>query len=103
MTTVSKYWWLALVKAIVLIFLAIFTFRHPFNALVGLGVYISISFLITGIFQTALAITSRDIRPNWCWMLAGGLLDIVFAFVLFSNPAVTAATLPFVVGFWVLF
>ena len=45
---------------------------------------------------------SRDSLPNWGWGLAGGLFDIIFALILLSNPALTATTLPFVVGFWII-
>jgi uncharacterized membrane protein HdeD (DUF308 family) len=68
----------------------------------GVAIYIGISLLITGILQTGTAIGFKDLFPNWGWVLAGGLLDIVFGFVLLSNPALTAASLPFVVGFWII-
>ena len=79
-----------------------FVFRHPVNALIGIAIYIGISLLMTGILQTGASIASRDTIPNWGWGLAGGLIDILFGFVLLSNPALTAASLPFVVGFWII-
>ena len=30
-------------------------------------------------------------------------MDVVFAFILLSNPAITATVFPFVVGFWMIF
>ena len=35
--------------------------------------------------------------------LVEGAVDILFAFVLLTNPEVTAAVFPFVVGFWIIF
>ena len=102
MQTVQKLWWFNLLRGIVLLLLAFFVFRHPVNALVGVAIYIGISLLITGLLQTGASIGFRDLFPNWGWILAGGLLDIVFGFVLLSNPALTAATLPFIVGFWII-
>ena len=103
MKTLSKYWWIALLKGIILIILAIFVFRHPIGALVGVAVYIGVSLLLTGITQTLVSIAGKDAVPNWGWGLAGGLFDIFFSIFFLSNPALTAAALPFVVGFWMIF
>ncbi len=102
MKTLQKLWWFTLLRGIILLILAFFVFRHPANALMGVAIYIGISLLITGILQTGASIGFKDLFPNWGWVLAGGLLDMVFAFVLLSNPALTAASLPFVVGFWII-
>ena len=40
-----------------------------------------------------------DGDEGWGWILAGGIFEIVFAFILLSNPLLTATTLPFVLGF----
>ncbi len=102
MQTLQKLWWITLLRGIILLMLAFFVFRHPANALMGVAIYIGISLLITGILQTGASIGFKDLFPNWGWILAGGLFDIVFGFVLLSNPALTAASLPFVVGFWII-
>ena len=103
MNTLSKYWWVSLLKGIILIILAIFVFRHPVGALVGIAIYIGVSLLLTGIIQTIVSVAGKDSVPNWGWGLAGGLFDIFFAIVFLSNPALTAAAIPFVVGFWMIF
>jgi uncharacterized membrane protein HdeD (DUF308 family) len=102
MKTLQKLWWFTFLRGVILLILAFFVFRHPVNALIGVAIYIGISLLITGILQTGASIGFRDLFPNWGWILAGGLLDIVFGIVLLSNPALTAITLPFVVGFWIM-
>jgi uncharacterized membrane protein HdeD (DUF308 family) len=98
-----KYWWLVLIKGIILIVLALFVFRHPVGALVGLTLYIGITLLFTGIFLIIAALSLRKSEEDWGWRLAEGILDVLFAFILLSNPGVTAAVFPFVVGFWVIF
>ena len=102
MKALKKIWWLTLLRGIILVLLAFFVFRHPLNALVGVALYIGISLLITGIVQTGVSFSFRNTVPNWGWGLAGGLIDILFGFVLLSNPVLTAASLPFVVGFWII-
>ncbi|WP_276388360.1 HdeD family acid-resistance protein [Eudoraea chungangensis] len=102
MKTVSKYWWLTLVRGLVLILLAVMVFKHPVGALVGVAMYLSISLLFVGITQIFMAIATKQTQDNWGWTLTVGLIDVFIAFILLSNPAVTAATLPFVVGFWLI-
>lgn len=97
-----KFWWMFLLKGIVLILLAFYVFRHPVGALVGLALYIGIATLVTGIILLlATAAGPRD--ENWGWRIAEGIIDIIFGLILLSNPAVTATVLPFVVGFWIMF
>ena len=102
MRGLQKLWWFTLLRGIILVLLAFFVFRHPVNAILGVAVYIGVSLLLTGIIQTGVSFATRDIIPNWGWALAGGLIDILFGFVLLSNPVLTAASLPFVVGFWII-
>ena len=102
MKTLQKLWWYTLLRGIILILLAFFVFRHPVNAILGVAVFIGISLLLTGIVQIGISFASRGVIPNWGWALAGGLIDILFGFVLLSNPALTAVSLPFVVGFWII-
>ena len=97
-----KYWWLILLKGIVFLILSFFVFSHPVSSLVGVALYIGISLLLTGIFMMVMALGSRDTLENWGWRLAEGIIDVIFAIVLLSNPGVTATVLPFVVGFWMM-
>ncbi|TDQ19034.1 uncharacterized membrane protein HdeD (DUF308 family) [Algoriphagus boseongensis] len=102
MKALQKLWWLTLLRGIILVLLAFFVFRHPVEALVGVALYVGISLLVTGIVKAGASFSLRNTIPNWGWGLAGGLIDILFGFVLLSNPALTAASLPFVVGFWII-
>jgi len=98
----AKNWWLMLLKGIVLIVLSFFVFKHPIASLVGLATFIGVALLLTGIFLIIASIMVREVDDNWGWRLFGGIIDVIFAIVLLSNPGITAAVLPFVVGFWVI-
>jgi len=98
----SKNWWLLLLKGIVLIVLSFLVFRHPVEALVGLSVFIGVALLLTGIFQIIAGFMVRGVDDNWGWRLAEGIIDVIFAIVLLSNPGVTAAVFPFIVGIWMI-
>jgi len=97
-----KYWWMVLLKGIILLLLSVFVFRHPVSALVGLAIYIGIGLLATGILLVVTALFARKSYENWGWKLIEGIIDVIFAIVLLSNPAVTAAVFPFIVGFWMM-
>ena len=102
MNEIKNIWWLVLLRGIILLLLSVYIFRHPVDALVGIAIYVSISLLLTGIFQAGVAIASKNLDANWGWALAVGLIDILFGLVLLTNPILTATTLPFVVGFWII-
>lgn len=97
-----KYWWMVLLKGIILIVLSIFIFRHPADALIGLALYLGIGLLFVGFLLIAFSLSVRKEDDNWGWRLAEGIIDVIFAVILLSNPAVTAAVFPFVVGFWMM-
>lgn len=97
-----KYWWMVLLKGIILIVLSFFIFRHPAGALVGLALYLGIGLMIVGFVLIVFSLSVRKEDENWGWRLAEGIIDVIFAFVLLSNPEVTAAVFPFVVGFWMM-
>ena len=84
MNKLSKYWWIALLKGIILMILSIFIFRHPVGALVGVAIYIGVSLLLNGIIQTIVSIAGKDSVPNWDWRL-GGIVYVFAAFGLKKN------------------
>lgn len=102
MNTYSKFWWLALLKGGLLIILAFLIFRHPVSALVGVTIYIAITLLLTGITEIFASVAAKELIPKWGWGLTGGIIDLIFGIILLSNPALSAAIIPFVVGFWII-
>lgn len=102
MKDLNTYWWLEAVRGVVLILLAILIFTYPINAILGLALYIGISLLLTGIIEVIAALQLKKHFDNWKWGLTVGILEILFAIILLSNPAVTARTIPFIVGLWLM-
>ncbi|MBN3519351.1 DUF308 domain-containing protein [Algoriphagus lutimaris] len=98
----NKYWWLGVLKGIVFIILAFFVFRHPLDTLLGLAIYIGISFLFTGIMEIIGSFTISKLAPKWGWILVGGILDLIFGIIFLSNPLISASTIPFVIGIWLM-
>ena len=98
-----KYWYLPLIVGIIFIGVGIWTFRTPLQSYAALSFIFSISFLVSGISEIYFAIANREEIDNWGWTLALGLLGAIVGILLLINPDVSAATLPFFVGFVVLF
>lgn len=99
----QKYWWLILLRGIILIILSIFVFQKPVSALLGITMYLSISLLFIGFTLIFVSIASREETEKWGWGLAGGIVDVLFGFILLSNPVLSASSLPFAIGFWLIF
>jgi len=97
-----NYWWLLLLKGIILIGLSFYVFRHPVDSLVGLAIYFGMALLITGILIIAASLSLRKMIEGWGWWLAFGIFDLLFAFFFLSNPGATAASIPFALGFWLM-
>lgn len=99
----KKSWILILTKGIILIILSLLVFFNPMGTLLGISVFIGIGLLITGVIVAMVAWGSKDELDNWKWKLAEGILDILFGFILISNPQITAIVIPFIIGFWIIF
>lgn len=98
-----KHWYLHLIIGILLILTGIWTFSRPVQSYFALTIIFSISFLISGIMEMAFAISNRKIVENWGWTLALGILTTIVGILLFTNPAISALTLPLYIGFMLLF
>lgn len=97
-----KYWWLTLIKGIILILLAFYVFQHPVGSLIGLVLYLGIAIMVAGFATIISSISSSKTDDNWGWNLVGGIVNAIFGFILLANPGVTAVVLPWILGFWMI-
>jgi uncharacterized membrane protein HdeD (DUF308 family) len=100
---ISKYWYMVLLKGIIMVLLAILILASPADALLDIAVWLGIGMLITGIVVIVQGASLRKVISGWGWRILEGCLDILFGFILMANPLVTAEVLPFLVGFWAAF
>ena len=96
-------WWWFLIKGIFFVITGVVILLGPVKAFVGSGMLVCISMLGIGISQLLFAITNRKTLPGWGWTLASGIIDLAAGFYLALFPIVMQATLPFILGFWLLF
>jgi uncharacterized membrane protein HdeD (DUF308 family) len=95
-------WWVYLIGGLVLFGLGLYAFSSPGSTFLGLTIYFAAVILFNGVGNIVFALSNRERLRGWGWLLALGLAEAAFGFYLVSAPVVAAATLAYVIGFWVL-
>lgn len=99
-----KYWWVSLLVGILALILGVWSLITPDTTLVAMTWVFIIIFLISGIMEIVFAVSNHKILLGWGWLLAGGIIEILFSLLLMMLPTFfLAATLVYIVGFWMLF
>ncbi|MEX0274177.1 MAG: HdeD family acid-resistance protein [Flavobacteriaceae bacterium] len=98
-----KHWYIPLIVGIIFVALGIWVMASPLESYLGLALLFSISFIVAGISETLFAISNKDGLEGWGWYLVGGLLNLLIGIFLVAYPGVSIVTLPFVIGFTVMF
>lgn len=98
-----KHWYIPLIIGIILIALGIYVFTVPVETYLALAVLFSISFIVKGILDIFFSIQNHKILQGWGWYLVGGLLSLAVGIILSIYPGISIVTLPFAVGFALLF
>jgi len=96
-----KRWYLMLIVGVIFVVLGIWTLTTPADTYVALSFVFAFGFLINGITEVIFALSNK--RQYWGWSLTLGILSAVVGILLLLNPAASMATLPFYVGFTLLF
>lgn len=89
-----------LIKGIIMILLAILILSSPAGALLTYVIYIGIGFSITGIVRIIQGFQAKGVSESWKWIVFEGVIDLFVGFILMAHPGVTAAILPWLIGFW---
>jgi hypothetical protein len=98
-----KNWWWFLVKGLLLIATGIAIFARPVAGYAGLSILFTIVIITSGIAQVIFATSNKVLLKGWGWTLVSGIIDIAIGIYLAMYPLVTMATLPYFVGFWLIF
>jgi uncharacterized membrane protein HdeD (DUF308 family) len=100
--TLSRNWWVLLLRGIVAILFGVLSFMQPGISLASLVLLFGAYALADGVLGSWTAISHRKDRENWWVLLLEGLLGIgVGALTLFS-PGVTALVLLFYIAIWAI-
>ena len=100
---ISKYWYLALFKGIIMVLLAVLLFMSPADSLLVYVLYIGIGFIIAGIALIVQGISAKGVLDNWGWIVFEGVMDIFLGYILMAHPSLTVSVIPVMIGFWAAF
>ncbi len=98
-----RNWWMLLIAGLLIIAAGVAVFFYPESSYEALSIVFGVVMLLTGVTELLLAVSSR----NWFMMrgynIVGGVLDLLVGIMLCAWPQVTMATLPFILGIWLIY
>jgi uncharacterized membrane protein HdeD (DUF308 family) len=98
-----KNWWWFLVSGILFIATGIAIYASPAASYVSLSILFSILMISNGFSQIVFASANSKSLRGWGWILVSGIIDLALGTYLLLYPAVTMVSLPYFVGFWLIF
>jgi len=98
-----KYWWVYLLIGILFVFMGFYVIPHPVETYLAMSIFFATIMLVGGILQIVVSLTTKKQIKGWGWQLAMGIMETILGIFLVSNMDVTLITLPFFVGFWMMF
>ncbi|GAB3424788.1 HdeD family acid-resistance protein [Niabella aquatica] len=98
-----KYWYLPAIIGVLFILMGAYLFSVPAATYYSLTILFSLSFLFSGALEIIFSIQNRKELEGWGWYLTSGIFSFLVGIVLVARPEIAATTLPFFVGFSLLF
>jgi len=98
-----KNWWWFLIMGILFIATGVIIYARPVEGYVGLSVLFSVVMISSGLSQIFFSTANSSVLKGWGWVFVSGLIDLALGTYLLIYPVVTMATLPYFVGFWLVF
>ena len=100
--TLSRNWWVLLLRGIVAILFGALTFLQPGISLASLLLLFGAFAFADGVLGAWTAITSRKDRENWWVLLLEGLVGIGVGVLALIKPGLTALALLFYIAIWAI-
>ena len=101
-TIAAKYWWVLLVRGIILILLGIAMFVWPKATLWVFVVLFAAYLLVDGVMAIFQGFSERKAGRPSGWQFTQGVLAIAFAIALLAWPNTIGKILMFIVGIWAI-
>ena len=98
-----KNWYIPAIIGVLFILLGGYLFSVPVATYLTLTIFFSLTFLFSGILEIVFSVQNKDELEGWGWYLTSGIFSLLIGIVLVSKPDVAATTLPFFIGFSLLF
>ena len=98
----DPHWWIALLAGLVGLLLGIYTYANPIVTAVTIMILIGIWSIIFGIAEIIFAIRIRKAIEGEGWLIAGGVISVIFGLLLLANPIQGGITLTLLLGVYAL-
>ena len=95
-----RYWWLLLLTGIALFIIGLVVFLYPAQSYLGMSLMFGFLIFFSGLFQIILSAGNKHYMTGRGWMLAGGIIEVILGVILILNTALSAATLPIFLAFF---
>ena len=84
----SRFWWMVVLRGVLLLLLGAAALRWPGATLAVLVLWIGAGFLVNGVIALVAALAGRDVEGR-IWLVLEGLLGVAAGLVTFMNPGIT--------------
>ena len=101
-TTLSKNWWLVLLRGIVAILFSVLVFARPGMTLAALILAFGIYTLMEGAAGITAAIRMRKLDEHWWVLLLEGLAALAISLITLMSPGITTLVLLFYIATWAM-
>lgn len=98
----SKNWWLFLIEGVLGVAIGVLAWNAPGITALILLFYVAVWAIMSGISRIALAIRLRDEIQGELWLALGGVVSILFGFLLMARPGAGALAVLWVIGLFAL-
>ncbi len=95
--TKVPHFWLQLVSAVLSVVIGFLFVRNPGVAVGTLSLLLIVFFMVEGMSKVVFSLTVRPLA-NWGWVLASGVLGVLIALYLLSNPTLSLVMLGLFIG-----
>lgn len=91
--------WLFLAEGVISIVFGLLLFRMPGLTLLIVSFIISFWFIFVGISRIAMAIQLRKEIKGEAWLIAAGVISVIFGLIIFAEPALGIGFSMYILGF----
>lgn len=91
--TLSRNWWLFLLRGVLAIAFAVLAFWMPQSALLALTIVFGAFSFVNGVFSLIAAVRKIRAKDRWGWLLFSGIVGIAAGIVVVITPFVATVVL----------